>query len=133
MLNIAYKHTFESKHDIPLAAIITNGSRVVSCGINQRRSHPQQREMFNPLRYIHAEIAAIIGSSVDQRHGGTLYVVRRSKVGNLALAKPCETCMEAIRDARIKRVVFSISGHPGNRDCEWDNTGNFCEYGIIEL
>lgn len=55
---------------------------------------------------IHAEVSAIKNTkNVD---GATLYVARLSSYGEMAIAKPCEYCVEHMIANNIHRVVFSV-------------------------
>ncbi len=51
-------------------------------------------------------------------YGGTVYVARVSRDGHLAMAKPCFSCMMAMKSRFVEKVFYSI------------NDG---EYGCIDL
>jgi len=40
--------------------------------------------------------------------GATIYVVRINKKGGLALARPCDNCMEELSRQQVKRVIYSV-------------------------
>jgi hypothetical protein len=40
--------------------------------------------------------------------GATVYIVRIDKQGNLAMARPCESCMLELVKHRIKRIIYSV-------------------------
>lgn len=91
--------------DLPrMAAVIMNRRRVVSYGLNSRRSHPlakrfgRNEECF----LLHAEIAALVNAR-EPVGGCDIYVARVLKSGMPAMAKPCRGCARAL-DA------FGISG-----------------------
>ena len=60
--------------------------------------------------YLHAEIQAIIRGLKTKQDIYRIKVTRKGKGGELLLAKPCPVCMEAIREAGIKVIEFSING-----------------------
>lgn len=124
-LNLAYRYTADRLEAIPMAAVITYGSTVVCHGVNKSKSNPRQLLEKNPFRATHAELDAISRKRFKLQKGATIYVVRRLKNGNLAMAKPCVSCLKAIRSAGIKRVVYSIGGFPAD--------GCKLQYGVIEL
>lgn len=92
-----------------MAALIRKGRRIVSAGLNSKKTHPLQAKYGNNRFsiHLHAEIAAILRASEDDLEGSTLYVARSLKDGSRALAKPCEGCQRAIKDFKIKRVVYT--------------------------
>ena len=57
---------------------------------------------------IHAEVAAIrLYRCNDNLKGSTLISTRVTKTDRLANARPCVDCMQAIRFAGIKRIIYS--------------------------
>ena len=56
---------------------------------------------------LHAEISAIIGVGYKDLKNCTAYVYREDKLGNLALAKPCDGCMMALKLAGISKVFYT--------------------------
>lgn len=117
LLKQTYALTFKSEHRIPVAAVISKGSNIVSCGCNNLKSHPLQKNQYikneksnSHAPSVHAELIAInnFKFSFDKRH--ILYVCRRKKNGSLGLAKPCSVCMDIIRNSGLKKIVYSIDG-----------------------
>lgn len=113
-LNIAKKEALKSTHQFLVGAILVNGSNIVSKGHNKPskthrlvywnhdKDHPEFARM-------HAEIDALINVSKTISEKCTLYVVRLRKSDNsLAIAKPCDMCMEVIKAMKIKKVIYSI-------------------------
>ncbi len=83
--------------------------RVISWGINSKKTHPYQSEMANATGnihkiYLHAEIACLVRS---RKKIETLYICRLSNNGKLNMAKPCDICMEAIKIAKVSKVIYS--------------------------
>lgn len=98
-LKQARKNPTNMKHK--LGAIVACGTWIVAVGYNHWKSLDNS---------IHAEVHAI---RCALRHKAdlsdcTIYVARfcRTKVG---IAKPCEECMDAIRKAGIKNIVYTES------------------------
>lgn len=94
-----------------LGAIVTKkNGRIIAKGVNQAKTHPMQakyaKRSGGHRMYLHAEIAALVKCR-EQPH--TLYVARHRRDGNVGIAKPCEVCMEAIREAGVKRIVYTKS------------------------
>lgn len=123
-LEIAYQKTFDSTHSRPMAAVIVKGSRVLSIGVNQNKTHPKQKKRLSKdgLLYgwhrLHAELDCLIRSQCDVS-GGTIYIVRRNSIG-VGVAKPCSKCEFLLREYGIKKVIFSI---PKDLEC----------FGVMEL
>lgn len=90
-----------------LGAVIVQGPRVLSLGINSLRSHPRQINPYTNLQglSIHAELAAIL--RCKNTRGADLFVGRILRDGSPALAKPCHSCQAIIREAEIRRVYYS--------------------------
>lgn len=70
---------------------------------SQKLSHLERGKFFSE----HAEMAALRRIPPEQRKGAVLYVARVMKNGDEGLSAPCDFCAKAIREAGIKRVVFS--------------------------
>jgi deoxycytidylate deaminase len=117
MLNIAdavsKTSDFKRYH---LGAVIANGSEILSVACNQSKSHPlqkkynQKRESFaaENWTHLHAEIACI--SKVKNKKllsGSTIYISRKTKHDENALARPCKACMQAIIDHKIKKIIYT--------------------------
>jgi len=96
-----------------LASCIVKGTKIISFGQNQQKSHPLQSKFSkNPEAiYLHAEIDAIknalkeIDSSLLEK--STLYVARTKKDGSEGISKPCKGCRRAIEAFGISRVVYT--------------------------
>lgn len=104
-LRLAAKHASTSNHHrFRLGAVVVKSRSVLSHGVNIPKKSPQtppQRES------IHAEVTALKG--VKNPVGSTVYVSRLDSSGALALAKPCEYCIEHMIANGITQVVFSVS------------------------
>ena len=111
---------FDNQHPvIPMAnhkpvikeVIYNKKGRILSEAENSyTKTHPYQKRLAekskNPHRiYLHAEIAALV------RCRGVPYKISITRInahGELVLAKPCDICELAIKEAGIKIVEFSI-------------------------
>jgi deoxycytidylate deaminase len=93
--------------------ICNKQGKIISAGVNQRKSHPYQAEMAKrhgdeKKIWLHAEIAAIIKCR-QQPH--TVYVARVGKKNITRLAKPCPICFAAIQEAGCKRIVYTDNNY----------------------
>jgi deoxycytidylate deaminase len=105
---LAQKIAEKSLHQFRIAAVIVQGNRILSIGINSYKTHPQQ---INPYTKktgdsIHAELDALLSSRTDIS-GATIYVVRIKRNRSLGLARPCSRCQYLLSAAGIKKVVFT--------------------------
>jgi tRNA(Arg) A34 adenosine deaminase TadA len=85
--------------------VIVSGGTPLAVGWNSLRPATPQLPCS-----VHAEVAAL--KQGDFR-GCDLYVGRLTR-GKVALSRPCERCMIAIRKSGIRRVFFSVS------EMQWD-------------
>src|SRR5258706_4508635 len=108
--NLAASMAGKSMGKFKLGAVLARGKQVVSVGVNNDRTHPRMSR-FNPDRSytptLHAEVDACMGVPDDALLGTDLYVVRITKTGRWAIAKPCEICRKFLHDAGIRRVFYS--------------------------
>lgn len=105
--------------DIKMAASIVRRGKVVSFGMNSRKSHPLQAKYGKNEEsiFLHAEISAIKNAlreiDVDELSKCDLYILRLKKTKPFAkkwvhgLARPCPGCERAIREFDIKRVFYT--------------------------
>lgn len=91
-------------HKFRLGAVVVKSGRVMGNGVNTPKKSPDtppQRES------VHAEVNAL--KSVKDPEGATIYVARLSVHNEMALAKPCEYCIEHLIANGVYRVVFSVA------------------------
>jgi tRNA(Arg) A34 adenosine deaminase TadA len=94
-----------------VAAIVTDKrGKIISQATNSyNKTHPLQKEYADKVNrptkiFLHAEIAAL----VKCRHiPHTIYVSRFFRDGKMALAKPCPVCEMALREAGVKKVIYT--------------------------
>ena len=86
--------------------------RYLSSAINSyKKTHPLQKYFADKVGhkdniYLHAEIAALIKAGTQKIH--TIVIIRRyKKTNNLALAKPCPICLEALKAFKVKKIFYS--------------------------
>lgn len=96
-----------------VAAIVTDDrGNILSTGLNSyTKTHPRQAEYAEKLNqrhnvFLHAEIAALVKNRSDER-AYRIYVARIHKNGEYALAKPCNICSMAIKEAGITEVIYT--------------------------
>lgn len=75
------------------AALVYRGGNLVAQGVN----HDE----------VHAEVQALKKLWPDHRRGTTVLSVRMTRGGKLGMAKPCPECEEYMREAGVKKVVYS--------------------------
>ena len=86
-----------------LGAVITRGNRIISLGYNKNKTHTKSNHNWKRL---HAEISAIIKATEDLNNC-SIYIYRQKKDGSLGMARPCVTCMLAIKESGIKKICYS--------------------------
>ena len=94
-----------------VGSVVVQKNKVIGTGANRVKTHPLQKKYGGAAKqYLHAEIDAIIESlhKVKDLSKSTIYVIRRRRVdGVFSMALPCPSCMMAIKEAGIKKIVFS--------------------------
>lgn len=89
-----------------LGSVIVRGSKIVSVGTNNIKTHPKSRHPFFSL---HSETAAILLAKQDLR-SCEIYVYRETKAGIPAMSRPCIYCLPLIKESGIKEVHYSTNG-----------------------
>lgn len=93
-----------------MAAGVFYKNRLVAVGLNQYKTHPimLQGNYREGQVYLHAEADAIVKASklvdLSQCH---MHVVRVTKGGRLALAKPCLGCFHLLNIFGLKEVTWT--------------------------
>lgn len=108
---------------IKIGATIMLKKRPLGIGFNQKKTHPKQqkynalRDEFNPVwkGYLHAEMDALRKVEGEDLKDAVIYVYRELHDGTLGICRPCKACMEAIKKAGIRTIVYT----------NWD--GNICK------
>lgn len=91
-----------------LGSVIVRGGSILGVGYNRSRNDPT---VIEDEKYFecstHAEVSAI--KSTKNAKGAKLFVARLTPADNLALAKPCPRCLQAIKEAGIKKIYYTSS------------------------
>lgn len=93
------------------ATIFDKKGRILSVGKNSyTKTHPRQAHLaakcgHHHKVYLHAEIAALVKCK-GQPH--KILIERYNRRGEPLLAKPCEICQMAIKEAGINFIEFTI-------------------------
>ncbi len=90
-----------------VSAIIAHRNQIISTGFNKYKTNPHSK---HPWKYLHAELDAILDNKFADLKGSTIYIYRETRDGVPAISKPCESCMNAIRLAGIKKICYSYQG-----------------------
>lgn len=86
-------------------AIITLGGSVQAVGINKRTNDPYFNKNSHWLSE-HAEMAAL--RKCTRTKGATIFVARVNKHGEERMSRPCPKCMNLLKSAGIKKIVYTI-------------------------
>ena len=96
MLHAAQQIALQSKHEkFRHGVVITRGGAIIARGFNA------------PEGGIHAEVHALSNRVGTNWSGCVVWSVRLLKSGELSMARPCDKCMKALREARVKKVIYS--------------------------
>ena len=121
IIEMLEKVAIASTEDTPtkLAAAVVMRNKIISIGVNQRKSHPFQKKYGRNDESIfwHAETDAIKNAlkviDVDDLTRCDLYIVRvkkpkpKSKEWVWGLAAPCDGCRRAIATFGIRNVIYT--------------------------
>lgn len=107
---------------VHIGCVAVYSHRIISSGCNTCKSNPIQKK-YNAYRFdvnngnhmMHAEVQCLlplIGRKDIDFSRVSLYIYREHKSGELALARPCESCSALIHDLGIRHVYYtSVSGY----------------------
>lgn len=105
------------KFHIGCIAVYCN--QIIGIGCNSNKTHPKQRyynkyrnmasDNCEPIPKIHAEMMCLNAiSKLDIDFSKVhLYVYRPLKMTPYGMARPCQACMNAIKDLGIKNVYYT--------------------------
>ena len=103
-----------------IGCVVVYKKQILSVGFNSVKTHPIQK-IYNKERFdcdstphsLHAEISALIflkdRKDIDWSNV-ELYTYRENKAGELALSKPCKSCMALIESLGIKKINYTVNG-----------------------
>lgn len=101
-----------SDHDhYRVGACIVYKGRVISVGVNQQlKCHPLTR-MFNEFQSIHAEVSSIVRLKNKKiLKECKMVVYRENALGELAMARPCPTCLKILKFFNISSIAYTTDG-----------------------
>lgn len=118
MLFYSNEDTMTSRQDIT-AIIYNKRGHILSIGKNSyEKTHPfqafhAQKVGLPEKQFCHAEIAAMLKcKSLNRMHlAHTIKVIRLTKSGEEAMAKPCPICQSALEDFGIKNIIYTERKH----------------------
>jgi len=97
----AAKYSKFYSHKVGAAVFI--GSRLISIGYNQKKSHPRNQAIWSR----HAEFDSLIHLMGEDSSKAILFVARLTRSNKISCAKPCPTCCELITKLGIRRVFYT--------------------------
>lgn len=109
-LAIKLAKTVKGKYRVA-AIVLDKRDRVISYGVNSyEKTHPIQAKFSKMVGleekvYLHAEIQALVRA---KKQGYKIYICRIDVDGNTVMAKPCDICSMAIKDAGIKIIEHTV-------------------------
>lgn len=103
-----------------IGAVLVYKNKIISVGFNIDKENPLQKE-YNKLRgldtdsiknSLHAEMMCILRAKKMEIDFSkcSIYVFREYRNGTIAVAKPCNACMQAIKDIGIRDVYYTGDG-----------------------
>ena len=93
------------------AVIVGKSKKVLAMSQNSlSKTHPVQQMWSSKVSngkqiYLHAEIAALVKC---RKQPYAIYIARVLKDDTPALARPCNVCMAAMKEAGVKKVYYTI-------------------------
>ena len=104
---------------IHVGCVITYKDKPIATGYNTNKTHPLQNT-YNVYRgsrqenefkaKCHAEISALTKLKKDyNKKKLCIYVYRITKKGKFGMARPCPSCMQAIKDFGIKKICYTTN------------------------
>lgn len=94
-----------SNYKIKMGAVLVDSGTPIAVGFNSLKYF--SKWCSPPSVSIHAEMNCLRTCSKKRIKGCELYIYREHKNGRLALAKPCEDCLNVIRQKGIKRIYYT--------------------------
>lgn len=108
--------TFKQHH---LGCVAVCGHKIISSGYNSNRTNPTQKKL-NACRFsdetphtIHSEVSCLLPllnrRDIDFSRV-RLYIWRNHADGSLGLARPCDSCMQLIKELGIRNIYYTNEG-----------------------
>lgn len=106
-LSLASDMALKSTCRIRVGAVIVNNRKIVSKGFNRPKTHPLVcKYSYWEGSNLHAEMDAVLKARKGPLKGSTIYVSRLYRDGMRAPSKPCQGCLEMLKDKGIKEIIF---------------------------
>lgn len=89
-------------------AVLVKGGRLLALGVNKWRNQAllATEQAYSEHLTVHAEIDAL--ARVKGARGAVLYIARVGKGGEERFSRPCDRCAQALIEAGVKQVVYTI-------------------------
>ena len=95
-----------------IGAVIVKGNKIVGKGYNKysgKVSGFEKKYNMN-LWSLHAEMNALLNTSIDNLSGAVLFVAGRKKNGNPVNSRPCNKCLKILSKTNIKKIYYDNKG-----------------------
>lgn len=86
-----------------MSALAYDSTGIIAGGANSLKTHPKAKTYGN---HLHAELALIFTCFHNDLKGMTVIVTRVKKSGALGTSKPCEVCWAALKEKKVKYVIY---------------------------
>lgn len=110
---MAYNEMNKSVHPTRFGAVLVlKNGKVYSSHNKDSKSHPYLKKHY-PFYAVsmHAELSVLLSVNSyrfgDDTKNSTMYVYREDKHNVIKPARPCPYCMDIIRDAGVKKLVYT--------------------------
>lgn len=117
-LQIARETSLESTvRRVRIGSIIVIGNKIIATGMNQTKSHPDQAKL-NVLRFdddgkckhfLHAEMNSLLKCQHMDLTRAKMYIYRESKDGTIRMCRPCNACMQKIKECGIREIFYTTN------------------------
>lgn len=109
--------TFSDFERIKIGSVLVYKNKVISVGWNMKKSHPYQKILnkygkYNQDKihnYLHSEINCLLNIK-DLNVNWikvSIFIYREDKNGNLAMCKPCSSCIKALKEKGVKKIFYT--------------------------
>jgi len=108
VLRTAIQEALRSASAYMVGAVVHSKSKILSSGHNQSsKTHPKAMNDGHGV-CVHAEHAALMGIQHYSQSNLEVTVVRiRRKDGEIAMSKPCASCMRLMESAGVKKIHYT--------------------------
>ncbi len=90
-----------------MGAVILKNGNPISVGFNQVKTNPD-----GWWKGLHAEVHAIKNAGKARLKKASIFVYRETRDGEIANARPCPRCMDALRENGFKWVFYTTDNYP---------------------